>query len=375
MRKVWLALATVVMCLPMLMTTVAARTEVTDVHWVTRIDAPIPFVRVVLSLSSPTDATATIDKSGLNTTIVLKNAEIKGAPSQVKMDKSIASSVSLAEKGKNVNVNIKTPSSIDENDVKVFSLTKDTVNNKPYRMVIDIQKKGVAPTDMYYGSDKWRAAKVAREAKKKPVAPQATTNTVKYRTSGGIAGKIITIDPGHGGSDPGAIGPTGVQEKDVTLPIAKALKKALEAKGAKVFMTRTTDVDVYAPNASGPDELQARVNVGNYNSSDLFVSVHINSFTNPNVGGIATYYYDKTPYDTKLASRIQSQIAGESGFGGDRGIQPGNLYVLRHSAMPAVLVELGFISNPSEEALLKTEKTQENFADEIAAGIENYFRG
>ena len=90
MRKVWLALATVVMCLPMLMTTVAARTEVTDVHWVTRIDAPIPFVRVVLSLSSPTDATATIDKSGLNTTIVLKNAEIKGAPSQVKMDQSIA---------------------------------------------------------------------------------------------------------------------------------------------------------------------------------------------------------------------------------------------------------------------------------------------
>lgn len=199
--------------------------------------------------------------------------------------------------------------------------------------------------------------------------------TIDYRTSGGIAGKVITIDPGHGGSDPGAIGPNGTMEKDITLAISKKLKAALEAKGAKVNMTRTTDVDVYGPNASGPDELQARVDVGTANKSDIFVSVHINSFSNPNVGGISTYYYDKTQYDTRLASRIQAKIADESGFAGDRGIQPGNLYVLRRSLMPAILLELGFISNPKEEALLKKDNVQQQFADEVAAGIESYFRG
>ncbi|MCI6407583.1 N-acetylmuramoyl-L-alanine amidase family protein, partial [Veillonella caviae] len=168
---------------------------------------------------------------------------------------------------------------------------------------------------------------------------------------------------------------TGLMEKNVTLPISMKLKKALEAKGAKVNLTRTTDVDVYGPNASGPDELQARVDVGTANKSDIFISVHINSFSNPSVGGISTYYYDKTQYDTRLASRIQAKIADEAGFGGDRGIQPGNLYVLRRSLMPAVLVELGFISNPKEEALLKSDAVQQEFADEIADGIENYFRG
>ena len=84
---------------------------------------------------------------------------------------------------------------------------------------------------------------------------------VKYSSSGGLSGKTITIDPGHGGSDSGAIGPHGLQEKNVTLPISKYLKSALESRGAKVVMTRTTDVDVYGPNASGVEELGARVNI------------------------------------------------------------------------------------------------------------------
>lgn len=294
---------------------------------------------------------------------------------------------------------LNTPNSIDVGDIKVFSLKKDKVNNKPDRMVIDIQQKGVAPRSVYYGSTPKVTKSTATSTvntDKKSNKKSSTTNTstqpaktptvvatasqpkavtVDYKTSDGIAGKVITIDPGHGGSDPGAIGPTGLMEKNVTLPISMKLKKALEAKGAKVNLTRTTDVDVYGPNASGPDELQARVDVGTANKSDIFISVHINSFSNPSVGGISTYYYDKTQYDTRLASRIQAKIADEAGFGGDRGIQPGNLYVLRRSLMPAVLVELGFISNPKEEALLKSDAVQQEFADEIADGIENYFRG
>lgn len=397
LRKLWLALLFTVIAFPLWAMSVRAA-DVTDVNWVTRNDAPIPFVRVVLSLTAPVEASASIDKAGTTTTVQLKNVKLKTKDTSINMDPKIASKAQLKQTGKHVNIVLNTPTSIDVGDIKVFSLKKDKVNNKPDRMVIDIQQKGVAPRSVYYGSTpkvttpKTTTTSTVNTNKKpnkkattttQPVKPptvvatasQPKAVTVDYKTTGGIAGKVITIDPGHGGSDPGAIGPTGLMEKNVTLPISMKLKKALEAKGAKVNMTRTTDVDVYGPNASGPDELQARVDVGTANESDLFISVHINSFSNPNVGGISTYYYDKTQYDTRLASRIQAKIADESGFGGDRGIQPGNLYVLRRSLMPAVLVELGFISNPREEALLKTDKVQQAFADEIADGIENYFRG
>lgn len=405
MRKIWFALVIAVMILPLWAMSVRAA-DVTDVTWVTRSDAPIPFVRVVLSLTAPVEASASINKAGTTTTVQLKNVKLKTDDTSITMDKNIVTNAKLSQDGKNVNVVLNTPKLIDVGDVNVFSLKKDKANNRPDRMVIDIQQKGVAPRSVYYGSDKnvkntaTNSATVKTNKKtttkntstkttntkatatttpKKPTviatASQPKAVTIDYRTSGGIAGKVITIDPGHGGSDPGAIGPNGTMEKDITLAISKKLKAALEAKGAKVNMTRTTDVDVYGPNASGPDELQARVDVGTANKSDIFVSVHINSFSNPNVGGISTYYYDKTQYDTRLASRIQAKIADESGFAGDRGIQPGNLYVLRRSLMPAILLELGFISNPKEEALLKKADVQQQFADEVAAGIESYFRG
>ncbi len=389
LRKIWMMLLLAIVILPFSIVS-AKSAEISDMYWVTRNDAPVPFVRVVLNLTAPVEASASIDKSGTTTTVKLKNTKIKTDNKSLDMNPKIVKSAKLDQNGKATDVILKTPSSIDVGDIKVFSLPKDKVNNKPDRMVIDIQQKGVAPRTTYYGSNKTTPSvavntnkstpKPSATVPKKPVViPNSTTTPVAakvdYRTSGGIEGKIITIDPGHGGTDPGAIGPTGLMEKNVTLPISMKLKKALEAKGAKVYMTRTTDVDVYGPNASGPDELQARVDVGTRSKSDLFISVHINSFSNPSVGGIATYYYEKTQYDTRLANRIQTTIADESGFGGDRGIQPGNLYVLRRSLMPAVLVELGFISNPKEEALLKKDSVQQDFADEIASGVENYFRG
>lgn len=388
LRKIWMMLLLAIIILPFSIVS-AKSAEISDMYWVTRNDAPVPFVRVVLNLTAPVEASASIDKSGTTTTVKLKNTKIKTSNKSLDMNPKIVNSAKLDQDGKATNVILKTPTSIDVGDIKVFSLPKDKANNKPDRMVIDIQQKGVAPRTTYYGSNKTTPSvavntnktttKPTTSTKKPVVIPNSNTTPVAakvdYRTSGGIAGKIITIDPGHGGTDPGAIGPTGLMEKDVTLPISMKLKAALESKGAKVYMTRTTDVDVYGPNASGPDELQARVDVGTRSKSDLFISVHINSFSNPSVGGIATYYYEKTQYDTRLANRIQTNIADESGFAGDRGIQPGNLYVLRRSLMPAVLVELGFISNPKEEALLKKDSVQQDFADEIATGVENYFRG
>ena len=421
MRKLFTLLGMLVLVLPVLFGASRAA-NVTDLHWVTRNDAPIPFVRMVFSLSSPVHATASISASGTSTTLVLQNATLTGVPTSIVMDDGIAKSATLSQSGADTVVKIETPKAIDVEDLKVFTLKKDTVNNKPYRMVVDIQKKGVAPRDNYYGkkpaapvaekapakvaeaktppkeapkaeakpapkAEKLAPKPVAKPAKpeskvapKQPVAlptvpEKPMPEVVHYRTTGGIGGKIIVLDPGHGGSDPGAIGPTGLQEKQVTLPIAEYLKSILEAKGAKVILTRTTDVDVYGPHASGVDELQARVNVANGNQADVFISIHINSFSNPNVGGIATYYFDGSDQSKKLASSVQEQIAEHSGFNGDRGIQPGNLYVLRHSLMPSILVELGFISNPKEEGHLKESETQKDFANELAKGLELYFGG
>ena len=421
MRKLFTLLGMLVLVLPVLFGASRAA-NVTDLHWVTRNDAPIPFVRMVFSLSSPVHATASISASGTSTTLVLKNATLTGVPTSIVMDDGIAKSATLSQSGADTVVKIETPKAIDVEDLKVFTLKKDTVNNKPYRMVVDIQKKGVAPRDNYYGkkpavpvaekapakvaeaktppkeapkaeakpvpkAEKPAPKPAAKPAKPEPkVAPKQPVvlptvpekpmpEVVHYRTTGGIGGKIIVLDPGHGGSDPGAIGPTGLQEKQVTLPIAEYLKSILEAKGAKVILTRTTDVDVYGPHASGVDELQARVNVANGNQADAFISIHINSFSNPNVGGIATYYFDGSDQSKKLASSVQEQIAEHRGFNGDRGIQPGNLYVLRHSLMPSILVELGFISNPKEEGHLKESETQKDFANELAKGLELYFGG
>ena len=193
-----------------------------------------------------------------------------------------------------------------------------------------------------------------------------------FRTSGGLSGKIITLDAGHGGSDPGAIGSDGTKEKNITLAITKAVKELLEKKGAKVYMTRTTDVDVYGPNASDADELQARVNVGEKYNSDLFVSLHINSSVNKNVGGFSTYYYPKTNNDLRIAKSIQDQLTANFGVD-DLGVRQANFYVIKRISMPATLVEMCFISNEKELVLMKGKWFQNKTARLIAAGIEKYF--
>ncbi|MGM9570072.1 MAG: N-acetylmuramoyl-L-alanine amidase [Phascolarctobacterium sp.] len=202
-----------------------------------------------------------------------------------------------------------------------------------------------------------------------PLAIKAKT---KYRTGGGLKGKIITLDPGHGGSDPGAIGASGLKEKQITLEISMRVKELLEKEGAKVYMTRTTDVDVYGPNASDRAELQARVNVAEKHNSDLFLSLHINSSVNKNVGGFSSYYYPKTDNDLKIAKAIQDKFA--KNFGVDNlGVRQANFYVVKRCSMPATLLEMCFISNPKEEKLMKGKWFQKKTARLIVEGVENYF--
>ncbi|MCL5986741.1 MAG: N-acetylmuramoyl-L-alanine amidase [Actinobacteria bacterium] len=169
---------------------------------------------------------------------------------------------------------------------------------------------------------------------------------------------IITVDPGHGGGDPGATGPSGLTEKEVNLDIALQLKGLLEANGYAVVMTRADD--------SNPS-LESRVAVANSSGATLFVSVHNNAFTNPEANGTETWY---TPSQSALSGALAKSVLGGvvDAIGlRRRGVKEGNLYVTKNTIMPSVLVESAFITNPNEENLLKDA----GFRGLIAAGIFN----
>lgn len=209
--------------------------------------------------------------------------------------------------------------------------------------------------------------------------PKATTpakaekKKAEFRTKGGIRGKIVTIDPGHGGSDPGAVSDKNTYEKTITLSMAKKLKGELEKMGATVYLTRSTDTDVARPYADDEEELQARVNVAEKRCSDLFISLHINASVNKKASGISTYYFHKTSNDDKLAKCIHKQLTTNFKLP-DMGAREANFYVIKRCTMPAVLMELGFISNKKEEKVISGNWFQNKAMDLVAEGIRDYFK-
>lgn len=214
----------------------------------------------------------------------------------------------------------------------------------------------------------------AVEKKEKKKAKKTKGNKKgEYRASGGIQGKVITIDPGHGGSDPGAVSKKGTYEKTITLAMARKLKADLEKMGATVYLTRSGDVDVAGKNADDAAELQARVDVAEKHCSDLFISLHINASVNKKASGISTYYYAKSNYDGKLAKCIHKQLTTNFGLN-DMGVREANFYVIKRCCMPAVLMELGFISNAKEEKTIKGNWFQNKAMDLVSKGIKDYFK-
>lgn len=191
----------------------------------------------------------------------------------------------------------------------------------------------------------------------------------------GLAGHSITIDAGHGGNDSGAIGPTGVTEKSVTLRVALALQKILASEGATVYMTRTTDTEVSPKGADASDieELQARCDVANQHDSDIFISIHMDSFTNGAAKGTTGYYYALGSKKSRdLADKVRAGVIDQIGTS-SRGTQSCNFYVVKHTDMPATLVEVAFISNPTEEKLMNSEDGVQKAAQGIADGIADFF--
>ena len=191
-----------------------------------------------------------------------------------------------------------------------------------------------------------------------------------------LSGKRIVIDPGHGGNDAGAIGPTGVMEKNVTLNVSLELKKLLEAEGAQVILTRYDDSTVSPKGAAASDieELGARCDVANRVGAEIFISIHADAFTRPEARGTTGYYYSKstTGRGQRLADCIRRNLVEQLGTP-RRGTQPCNFYVVKNTDMPATLIELGFISNKDEEKLLGSEDGVKRAAQGILDGIEDYF--
>lgn len=188
------------------------------------------------------------------------------------------------------------------------------------------------------------------------VVPKQTQNTTK------VSGKkYIVIDPGHGGSDCGAMR-NGIYEKDITLDVSKRVVSLLEKKGYVVKMTRTNDKYV---------SLQDRVTISEEFKPDIFVSIHVNSSNSDSPTGLETHYYKDN--SLKLAKNIHASMLNNINSK-DRGLFKSRFYVINHTTAPAVLVEIGFISSPVERAQLVSESRKQATAKAIAEGIYEYFK-
>jgi N-acetylmuramoyl-L-alanine amidase len=289
---------------------------------------------------------------------------------------------------------------------KVFSLPD------PFRVLIDIRGKRSQVAEVEQKLQP-KEPKVTPKAELKPKAkPQLEEALDEIPSLPHFAQKLsldvkrIMIDPGHGGKDPGAVGPKGIREKDVVLGIAKNLKRILESRvGIEVLLTRTRDQYL---------SLEERTAIANTKKADLFISLHTNAHKNSNIYGTETYYLNvandaesarvaafenavsaekisdleailndlltntKITESSQLAHRVQGRMIDEltGNYEGirDLGVKHGPFYVLLGAEMPCILIEAAFISNNKEEQRLGNENFQKALAKGIARGIESYIQ-
>lgn len=187
-------------------------------------------------------------------------------------------------------------------------------------------------------------------------------------TSGSaVKNRIVVLDPGHGGKDPGAVNGSST-EKAIVLKVTSLVRAKLEAAGAKVYMTRTGD--------SYPT-LPERVAFTKNKYGEVFVSIHVNAATSTSANGAETFYSvtsgDQFAEDKQLATAINSEIVRNADMR-NRGVKEADYYVIRNMMIPSVLVELGFISNSADRAKLVSDKYVEIYAQSIYNGIVDYYK-
>ncbi len=192
-----------------------------------------------------------------------------------------------------------------------------------------------------------------------------------------VAGKVIVIDAGHGGVDPGAVGPSKVLEKDINLAVAKKLKEYISQGGGTAVMIREEDVDLSSPGTTGllqkkREDLAKRLAIAEESKADVYLSIHTNSFPGKNLSGAQTFYHSKSDSGRKLAQAVQAELVAEVPENKRVAKANQDFFVLKKNNVPAITVEVGFISNPSEETKLQDPNYQAKLAWGIYRGLSKY---
>jgi N-acetylmuramoyl-L-alanine amidase len=191
-----------------------------------------------------------------------------------------------------------------------------------------------------------------------------------------LTGKVIVVDAGHGGIDPGANRP-GVVEKDINLVVALQLKEILNGYGARVVLSRQSDVDLSAEcdnekvRGRYHRDLMARTEMAEESDADLFVSIHANAVANASRHGAEVFYCANSKSGKALAVSVQTELCNVTQA--SRIAKAADYFVLRRNKIPAALIEVGYITNIEERKLLQTPDYQKKLAEGIAKGIYNYY--
>ncbi|WP_442602753.1 N-acetylmuramoyl-L-alanine amidase CwlD [Paenibacillus sp. KN14-4R] len=196
-----------------------------------------------------------------------------------------------------------------------------------------------------------------------------------------LSGRTIVLDAGHGGVDGGASSKSGDVEKDINLAIATYVRDFLQQAGAIVYMTREDDIDLAAPETKGyskrkTEDLKARVKYIESKKTDMFLSVHMNAVPSSKWSGAQTFYYPNHQENYNLASLIQDELKRNLA-NTDRAVKrvDKGIFILQNLKMPSALVEVGFLSNPTEAQQLRTKAYQKKVAASIYQGILRYYSG
>lgn len=194
-----------------------------------------------------------------------------------------------------------------------------------------------------------------------------------------VTNKVIVLDAGHGSPDDGATSSNGISEAQINLKITLKLQKLLESSGATVILTRYDENGIYELDSQTisqkkVSDIKNRVKIGNESSADIFVSIHLNKISEKQYFGWQTFYKDGNENSKTLATLIQNNLNSTINTENNRvPLVLNNVYIMKHIEIPIALVECGFLSNDTEEALLVTDEYQDKLAWGIYNGIMDYF--
>ena len=185
-----------------------------------------------------------------------------------------------------------------------------------------------------------------------------------------LLGKVIYLDPGHGGRDPGT-NYQNIKESDINLSICLILREKLELAGATVYLTREGDYDLssISTNTKKRSDLNNRKNAINSSNADMYISIHLNSTTSSQWRGAQVFYDDVNEENIKIAQELTKSLETEREYH-----EINNMYLNRLVTKPGVLIEVGFLSNYHDRELLLKQEYHEEVADKIVKGIVNYYQ-